>query len=151
MNFHQGFYAGSVGAIKQETAFLRLNRLEVYTHPAEAKWLREIVSKIQLYSQKGDPIFAVPLNPIFYFLTDRVNPTLHDWILPGMLDKKGQREVVNQLESKKPKIVVYADIAIDGKEDRRFSNYAPIIYKYIAENYQVLESVGFFYVLLPKL
>lgn len=150
MNFHQGFYAGSIGAMKQEKAFLRLNRLEVYTHPTEAKWLKKLVSRIHLYSREGDPIFVLPLNPVFYFLTDRINPTLHDWILPGMLDKEHQEKVVSQLEAKMPKLIVYADIAIDGKEDRRFSNYAPIIFKFIAENYRLIESFGFFNVLIPK-
>ncbi|MFQ5716103.1 MAG: ArnT family glycosyltransferase [Nitrospinales bacterium] len=150
MNARHGFYAGSVGAVAQEKFFLRLNRMEVYTHPVEAKWLKEIVSWIQNHSRKGDPILALPLNPIFYYLTDRVNPTPHDWILPGMLNKTEQEKVVAQLEANRPKVIVYADIAIDGREERRFSNYAPVIFSFIAANYRLRERIGFFQILLPK-
>lgn len=150
MNTHHGFYAGSVGAVIHETAPLRLNRMEVYTHPVEAKWLKDVVSQIQTYSRKGDPIFALPLNPIFYYLTDRVNPTPYDWILPGMLDEAGQRNVVAQLEADPPKLIVFVDIPIDGREERRFSNYAPIIFEFIAANYRLQKRIGFFQILLPK-
>ena len=42
MNAHHGFYAGSIGAIKQETQLVELDRLGVFTNPQEAKWLREV-------------------------------------------------------------------------------------------------------------
>ena len=103
-----------------------------------------------MYTKKYDPIFVMPLNPVFYYLTDRVNPTPYDWILPGMLDKPAQRIVVNTLRSNPPKIIIYVDIPIDGREDRRFANYAPIIFDHIKKNYVLDELVGFFQILIPK-
>ncbi|MFQ5674045.1 MAG: ArnT family glycosyltransferase [Nitrospinales bacterium] len=150
MNVHHGFYAGSVGAVSRETAPLRLNRVDVYTHPVEANWLKQLVARIRFYSRPGEPILALPLNPVFYFLTDRVNPTRHDWILPGMLDAKEQKKVVDQLAATPPKLIILADIAIDGKEERRFSRYAPVIFDFIARNYRRAEVIGFFQVLLPR-
>lgn len=149
MNMNHGFYAGSVGAIKKETALLRMNRIEVYTRPAEAQSIRGVVHYIKANTQKGDPIFSLPLNPIFYFLTDRVNPTIYDWILPGMLDEEKQKEVVEVLKANKPKLMVYVDIPIDGKEERRFSNYAPHIFDFIIKNYRLEELFGFFQILTP--
>jgi len=150
MNVHHGFYAGSVGAVSHETALLRLNRVEVYTHPVEAAWLKQLVARIRFFSRPGEPILALPLNPVFYFLTDRVNPTRHDWILPGMLDAGEQKKVVEQLTATPPKLILLADIAIDAREERRFSNYAPIIFDFIAKNYRRAEVIGFFQVLLPR-
>jgi hypothetical protein len=151
MNVHHGFYAGSVGASNiKPVVRLKLDRLEVYTNPQEAHWVKEIVSRINRHSKKGDPIYAVPLNPIFYFLTDRINPTVHDWILPGMLDTEGQKKVVEDLKKMQPKLVVLSDIAIDGREERRFSNYAPIIFRYLKSNYEFRETVGLFFILMPK-
>lgn len=149
MNTNHGFYAGSIGAMKKETALLRLNRLEVYTRPEEAQWLRGVVHYIKANTRKGDPIFALPLNPVFYYLTDRVNPTKYDWILPGMLDEEKQGEVVEILTANKPKLIVYVDIPIDGKEERRFNNYAPLIYNFIVKNYRLEELFGFFQILVP--
>ena len=78
MNTHHGFYAGSIGArdwainknlkaMKPETTRVKLKRIDVRTGPAEAKWISEVVNRINLYSKKGDPILALPLNPLFYF------------------------------------------------------------------------------------
>ena len=150
MNAHHGFYAGSIGAMKLETTRLSLEKMDVYTNPGEAKWIRKVLDKINLHSQKGDAILALPLNPIFYFLSDRVNPTPYEWVLPGMLEEKKERELVELLKYRLPKIVVYVDIAIDGKEERRLSRYSPLLYKFLVEHYSFEEMVGFFQILLPK-
>ena len=161
MNTHHGFYAGSIGArdwainknfkaMKPETARVKLKRIDVRTRPAEAKWISQVVNRINLYSKKGDPILALPLNPIFYFLTDRVNPTPYEWVLPGMLDKDKELKMVETLKIKLPRVVVYVDIAIDGKEERRLKNYAPYLYKFLVEHYRFQEMIGLFQILLPK-
>ena len=149
MNTHHGFYAGSIGALNIETTRLSLNKVNVYTNPTEAKWIAEVIEKINLYSKKGDAILALPLNPIFYFLSDRINPTPYEWVLPGMLEKAKETELVTILKSKPPKVVIFVDIAIDGKEERRISHYAPQLYKFLLENYTFQEQVGFFQILLP--
>jgi hypothetical protein len=58
MNTHHGFYAGSIGAMKLETTRLTLDKVDIYTNPAEAKWIKEVIEKIDLYSQEGDAILA---------------------------------------------------------------------------------------------
>ncbi len=161
MNTHHGFYAGSIGArgwvinkdvkaMHPATTRIKLERIDALTSPNEAKWINEVVKRINMYSKKGDPILALPLNPIFYFLTDRVNPTPYEWVLPGMLDENMELEMVETLKAEPPKIVIYIDIAIDGKEERRLKNYAPHVYKYLVENYWFKEIIGLFQILLPK-
>ena len=161
MNTHHGFYAGSIGArswvinkdvkaMQPATTAIKLERIDALTSPNEAKWISEVVKRIKLYSKTGDPILALPLNPIFYFLTDRVNPTPYEWVLPGMLDEDKELEMVETLKAKPPKVVIYVDIAIDGNEERRLKNYAPHIYKYLVKNYAFQEMIGLFQILLPK-
>ena len=150
MNTNHGFYAGTIGAVKQETALLDMPRVKVYTNPAEAEWIEKVVDRIENYSEVGDPILALPLNPIFYFLTERKNPTPYDWILPGMLDEKDEKKVIGQLQASPPKVIVFVDIPIDGKEDRRLANYTPLIHSYLAKNYEFKEMIGMFQILLPK-
>ena len=161
MNTYHGFYAGSIGArswvinkdlkaMQPATTAIKLERIDALTSPNEAKWISEVVKRIKLYSKTGDPILALPLNPIFYFLTDRVNPTPYEWVLPGMLDEDKELEMVETLKAKPPKVVIYVDIAIDGNEERRLKNYAPHIYKYLVENYAFQEIIGLFQILLPK-
>lgn len=150
MNVHHGFYAGSIGAMKKETQRVQLHRLGVYTRPSEAKWLQEVVDRIEIYTDKGDPILALPLNPVFYFLTDRVNPTRYDWILPGMLTVEEEKKMVAGLKNHRPKMIIFVDIPIDGKEERRLANYAPLLYGFLIENYQFDEMIGLFQILLPR-
>ncbi len=150
MNVHHGFYAGSIGAMKQETQLVQLDRVRVYTHPSEAKWLQEVVDRIEIYTDKGDPILALPLNPVFYFLTDRINPTRYDWVLPGMLTAEEEKEMVEGLKIYRPKMIIFVDIPIDGKEERRLANYAPLLYGFLVENYQFDEMIGLFQILLPR-
>ena len=150
MNTHHGFYAGSIGAMKLETTHLTLDKVDIYTNPSEAKWIKEVIEKIDLYSQEGDAILALPLNPIFYFLSGRVNPTPYEWILPGMLEEEKEKELVAILNNNPPKLVIYVDIAIDGKEERRLLHYAPHLYKFLLDRYSFQDKVGFFKILLPK-
>ncbi len=150
MNWNRGFYAGTIGAVRQQEALLDLERAHLYTSKREAEWLTRIVRIVQKSTEPGDAIFALPLNPIVYFLCDRPNPTSYDWVLPGMLDAAGQRSVVEELKARPPKMILYVDIAIDQQESRRFHNYAPIIYQFILERYRFREVVGFFQILVPK-
>lgn len=150
MNTHHGFYAGSIGAMTKETEQIQLDRLRVSTNPHEAKWLQEVVDRIEIYTDKGDPILALPLNPVFYFLTDRVNPTRYDWVLPGMLTAEEEKKMVAELKNYPPKMVVFVDIPIDGKEERRLENYAPHLYAFLLKNYQYDEIIGLFQILLPR-
>ena len=150
MNTNHGFYAGTIGAVKQETSLLDMPRVKVYTNPAEAESIKKVVDRIKSYSEVGDPILALPLNPIFYFLTDRKNPTQYDWILPGMLDAADEKKIIEQLQASPPKVVVFVDIPIDGKEDRRLANYTPLIYSHLSKNYMFKEMIGMFQILLPK-
>jgi hypothetical protein len=150
MNTHHGFYVGSIGAMKQETERVQIDRMDIYTNKDEAQWIPEVVDRIKKYSRPGEPVLALPLNPIFYFLSNRINPTAYDWVLPGMLNEKEENDVVDALRRNRPKVVVYVDIPIDGKEERRFLNYAPHIFQYLTENYSFKEQVGIFQILLPR-
>ena len=150
MNVHHGFYAGSIGARWEPTRPVKLDRMRVRAHPAEAQWLEEVVDRIEIYTDPGDPILALPLNPVFYFLTGRTNPTAYDWVLPGMLDGAAESALVRTLTARPPKLIVYVDIAIDGREERRLSRYAPKLFQFIVEHYRFEEMIGLFQILLPK-
>ena len=151
LNFHHGFYAGSIGELRNNHVHINLNRADIFAQPFEAIWVEEIVSFIKRTTTEDEPIFALPLNPIWYFLSERKNPTAYDWILPQtikILDE--EQKIVNQLKRNIPKLIIYADIAIDGKEERRLSNYAPKVFEFILENYTLEKKVGPFQILKLK-
>lgn len=146
MVFYGDFYTGSIGEMRKTHVPLSIERANnIYADLVEASWIKEITGHIKNNTKPEDTIFTIPLNSIWYFLTDRKNPTYYEWILPGTL--KNEREemvVIEQLKKRMPLFIIYGDVAIDNREDRRFSNYAPLIYNFMAENYHVEKTVGFF-------
>jgi hypothetical protein len=146
MIFYGDFYTGSIGEMRKSHTPLSIERAEsIYTDPIEASWIKEITGHVRNNTKSDDTIFAVPLSPIWYFLADRRNPTYYEWILPGTLkNEKEEMVVIEQLKKRMPVLVIYADIAIDNKEERRFSNYAPLVYNFITDNYHLEKSVGFY-------
>ncbi len=146
MIFYGDFYAGSIGEMRKTHLPLSIEKAEnIYTDPVEASWIKEITGHIKNNTKPEDTIFAIPLNSIWYFLTDRKNPTYYEWILPGTLkNEKEEMVVIEQLKKRMPLFIIYGDVAIDNREDRRFSNYAPAIYNFITENYHIEKRVGFF-------
>jgi hypothetical protein len=146
MIFYGDFYTGSIGEMRKTHNQLSMDRANnIYADPVEAVWINEITSYIKNNTSPDDTIFAIPLNPIWYFLTNRKNPTYYEWILPGELKTEvEQMEVIEQLKKKVPVFIIYANIAIDNREERRFSNYAPFVYKFITDNYHMEKVVGLF-------
>ena len=65
--------------------------------------------------------------------------------------EEDERAVIKQLRADPPKVVVFVDIPIDGKEDRRLARYASLIYSYLVENYALEEKIGMFQILLPQM
>lgn len=150
-NFYHGFYAGSIGELRKNHVYISLEKAHVFANPMEAIWINEIVTYIRETTTKDDPIFALPLNPIWYFLSERDNPTSYDWVLPQTIKLLGtEQKIIDQLQSNFPKIIIYADIAIDGREERRLSYYAPELYKFIVNNYYLTKITGPFQILKRK-
>ncbi|MBI4378735.1 MAG: hypothetical protein HY578_06545 [Nitrospinae bacterium] len=146
MIFYGDFYTGSIGEMRKTHNQLSMDRAyNIYADPVETVWINEITSYIKNNTSPDDTIFAIPLNPIWYFLTNRKNPTYYEWILPGELKTEvEQMEVIEQLKKKVPVFIIYANIAVDNREERRFSNYATFVYKFITDNYHMEKVVGLF-------
>ncbi|HEU5316281.1 MAG TPA: hypothetical protein VFX49_09245 [Chloroflexota bacterium] len=64
----------------------------------EALDYQEIAQMIGLRTAPGEPIFAYPAIPGFYYLTGRHNPTKFNHLFPGIASEAEQAEMVRQLE-----------------------------------------------------
>jgi hypothetical protein len=68
--------------------------------PAEqARPIQEVVSFLRQHTVPGEPIFAYPAIPGFYFLADRPNPTRFNHLFRGMASPRDQEEMIGQLEA----------------------------------------------------
>ena len=119
-------------------AHLRSDRATgVTTVPIEANRINAVARYISEHTGPGDPIFVVPWAAGFYFLTDRVNPTRTDFML--FEDPELYPCLLSRLDAHPPKYVIYGytwDV-----DNRRFSDYAAPVDRYIRSRYASESSV----------
>lgn len=144
-----GYYVGSVGVVAKEYSELSVPGTGVRADLYHKQLLEEFTAYLDANLKPGETIFALPLNPIWYYLTGKKNPTYYEWILPGMMrNEEMENRVIDDLKKADVRYVVYADIPIDNQESRRFPNYAPHIAEYVFSHYEPVKAYeGLFYIL----
>ena len=70
----------------------------VWVPAADADVIQEVVGLLQERTGPGEPIFAYPVIPGFYFLADRPNPTRFNHLFRGMASPADQQQMVAALE-----------------------------------------------------
>ncbi len=145
-NILKGYYTGSVGVVREVTTAISAGKARgIVTAEADAAAIGRMTEWIKMASPPGSAIFAAPLNPIWYYLSSRENPTFYDWVLPGTLRGRTDEErLVAQLRAARPALVIIVDIAIDNKPERRLSAYAPRFTNWVADEYVYSGAVGYF-------
>ncbi len=120
----------------QQASISDVNRAgDIYLSHYDALKIRTIVSFIRENTKPEDPIFVVPWAVMFYFLTERDNPTRWDLIIPTSLFNLD--EIIATLEEVKPRYVIWGyEWDVDGK---KFEVYAQKLAKYIFDNYDTVE------------
>jgi hypothetical protein len=77
---------------------LDLPRANVAVEEDDARAIRSVVAYLQARTAPGEPIFAYPVIPGFYYLADRPNPTRFNHLFAGMATPAEQEEILSQLE-----------------------------------------------------
>jgi hypothetical protein len=80
-------------------ASIDLPRANVWVETDAARAIHSVVVYLQERTAPGEPIFAYPVIPGFYYLADRPNPTRFNHFFEGMATPAEQEEVVHQLET----------------------------------------------------
>jgi hypothetical protein len=145
-NFANGFYAGSIGAVRDTDAKLEGGRVAgIRVHHTDAAIISEVTKWITAATRPDEPIFALHLNPIWYYLTGRKNPTYHDWVLPSSFTRPGdETKLLAQLDGNPPALIILVDLEIDNVPERRLKNYAPLLTGWIQDNYRYNGRVAYF-------
>lgn len=109
-----------------------VDRVGIYVSPEQAAQIEGIVNYIRKNTKPNEHIFDFTNQGAYYFLINRPNPTRYSQVIyasPRYL----QREVVRDLETKKPRYVLFREgLSLDGVPlDKRL----PLIADYLAERY----------------
>lgn len=109
------------------------------------KKMDEMLDYIQTETTPQDTLFVFPLAPEIYFLTGRKNTTQFD-TPTAFFTESYQRQIVNQLKNKPPKIVIYnKDFSLSGLT----ANSLPLLNDYIQTNFSLGGQFGEYSVLKP--
>lgn len=119
--------------------WMDINGNRILVNPASAtsvRILRELANK---YAPDGESFLAVPVLPGAYALLERKAPVWEIYALFPRPESFELREI-ERLKEADPKFVLLLDAAVDGREELRFRNIHPIMYKYIEENFDLMRS-----------
>ncbi len=120
---------------------LTVSGSQLWVNPStefEVKFLRGLAAK---YAPHGESFLAMPLWPGAYALLERKSPM---WDVYSLFPHRRAAELaeIARLEKAKPAFVVHLDIALDGREDLRFSHNYPLTYSYILKHFALVPALS---------
>jgi hypothetical protein len=82
-----------------------------YTVPARRGTLKtrskdEVVTYVQTHIASGQELFVYPYLPLYYYLTETINPTRYDFLMPGMHTAQQFQEAIGELAASQTPIIL---------------------------------------------
>ena len=83
-----------------------LERADIWLSPEYASVLEDMVKKIQMYAKPDRSVLCLPYHPMFYFLSQRYNPTQWDYLWPGDMTTEDYQKFIEQCQTDPPAVVL---------------------------------------------
>lgn len=140
------YYHGGIGyRWFKDSVRLQNDKAPVYIDWHDAKWLQEIVTEIQQRTTPDEHILVCAPAPILYYLSERKNPlVLPIFDRPESLFANSEREIIEQVKEKNTRLIVFKNEDTDGVAANRVSSYAPELYRFIMEEYELVRVVNWY-------
>ncbi len=130
--------AGTIAAKKHGPAvFTALNGVSVKLKSANAEALSKMQDVIVKNSSTADWVVCYPYSPTINFMTDRRSYLWDLYTDNTMAGQEFDSYHIGLLKLKEPAVVVIDHRAINSSEESRFPNWAPNLYAYLKENFQL--------------
>ena len=93
------------------------------------------------YATDGRNVYVAPFWPGSYPLLERPSPT---WEIYALFPRSAvfQQAEIARLAAAEPGFVLIYDVALDGRDDLRFRNTHALIYQYVLEHFERVESAN---------
>jgi hypothetical protein len=101
----------------------------------------DIKQLVDRYLSKGDTMLSVPVWPGAYALAGVRSPVYEIYPLFPRNDLFQVQEIT-RLQRAQPKLVLFNDVAVDGRNDLRYSVTHPLLMDYINRHYYAIPSDG---------
>ncbi|MBN1825291.1 MAG: glycosyltransferase family 39 protein [Candidatus Eisenbacteria bacterium] len=137
------YYTGSLAQLGGgETQRLPFDRAPLRTTREQAAFLTVLGETVDRYSRPGDYVLSVPGLQMTYFLFDRRNPTAYIHLRRALDSREEEDRYIRDLTEKPTRMVLLRDAPIDGREERRFSLYAPRVFEAIEREFEPVGMLG---------
>lgn len=144
-----GFYTAIFGGyyrwltpIADSIYFTKYTKINLYLDRKQKQIVPEISDYIKSHTNKNDYILVIDYIPIFYFITDRKNPTVYDGMIPKGLQQSTQEDIISGLKNKKVNLVLSYTPPDNWGND--------LIRNYVMNNFKITENIYEYSLWLPK-
>jgi hypothetical protein len=135
-------YTGSALIRRGKTAQLPLKRAPLLVEEGRVEFLEYIGQYLDENTRPGDSILSVPGFQLVYFLFDRRNPTRYIHVRRSLGSPEEEQRFIQDVVDGNTDLILFTDMAIDGKRERRFQVYARNIHDWIMDNYEYDGAIG---------
>ena len=101
----------------------------------EQRVLYSALKYVKDNTSPDDPIFVMPYHSLFYFFSERKNPTRFDIIWEAKTYKERDKEIIDALDRKNVKFVIYSPT--QPPDWGRVEEFAPRLMRLIMSRYSV--------------
>lgn len=135
------FYRFDQGLVRVNYELLDRERADVCVRADSARTLRAVAGAIEARTSADDTIFDTS-GAFFYFLTGRHNPTRHDYFWPSFLTDDEVKQLLQDLESRRPALVVSRQTEEPVFGYASFAQSYPKVAAFIEAHYQPDIQIG---------
>ena len=110
------------------------------THP-DAEYCENVKKLVSKYVKPEEPILLAPLLTTFYCLLNKESP-VHELYFCIAPTPAMEERSVQDLENKKVRWAIVANLIVDGHKEHGLSNSHPILWKYLMKNFEFVTNEG---------
>lgn len=143
----QGRYLFKERISKYPGQFLSDEKLGVYVQNPQ-NWIDTVTKTtayLRTHLQLNETFFAIPYDPLYYYLTDKPSPTLDLQLLEFThIPPKEEERIITDLERKKVNYILLSNRG-NGSEPSMGTfgkTYCPVLAQYIKDHFQEVEMIG---------
>lgn len=125
-----------------ERTRLDLPRARVDVPRAQAAIVGEAGRFLEDHTAPGDYFLTLPGYQLLYFLFDRRNPTEFPHVRRAFDSQEEEDRYLADIDRRGTRYIFFQEIAIDGRDERRFAVYARRSMEWIVERYHPVKQIG---------
>ena len=125
----------SVGIVRTNKLKCNSAILDIQGPQYETSVLNAMDMVLQRMPENVNTLACFPFNPIWNFISGKVNPTFYEWLLPGMIPKRSKMEILKEFMETPPDSIILTDEPFDDFYSRKFSVQYPELFSWIECNY----------------